>query len=399
MPYISLAEQGYKQPGDTIQDAARSLLANRASQQRTDQEAQAFPLEQQQRAAQAMESTKKAAVIDKSLALQQQAQDLANQGSQLNLAFQRETDPTKKQLLGQQVEQVKASIQNLAMQGQLLQAQAGETNARGGLYSAQANTARLGNASTTATRGALDPYGNSIVHTIRKDPVTGAVLQETDEPEKGRGIPRVAYKQVWDNNAGVMKRVPGIPEIGPDGTMTISFPDDEKETEQDKGPDSTLRGVVDKFFDSETGLRKKSWGGLGGEIQPSNAAERAQLNALLHNPAQLDAYALKLAPEKPAAAGPVAATTTPPAKPKAAAPALPSTPAVSDDEEASDEFNDLPQGSPEAKAAAKPVPLAGAKKQAGGGSTFKDLPIGAVFKQGGVSYKKTGDTTAVPAGS
>lgn len=392
--YISLAEQGYKQPGDTIADAARNLMAQRQARQQLEQSAAAFPIEQQQRGAQALESTKKAAVIDKSLALQQKAQELQNQAAQLDVVFRQETDPVRKEQLSQQVEQIKAAIQNLGVQGGLLRAQTGETEARGGLYSAQAATTRLGTASSKVTPGKLDAYGNSITHTVRTDPGTGTVLQEEDTFEKGRGIPRVAYKQVWDNNAGMMKRIPGVVEVDPaTGSLNVQFPDDSSNAaeEQNAGPDPLIAGVVDRFFDMETGKRNSK--------QPGNAKERAQLNSLLRNPTQLNAYALKLESLSTPAAPAV------PAKPAVkSAPTKPVAPAAEEDDGESQatpgiSSNGSPVKTEETKAkltTSAPVPIAGAKKT---GGTFKELPVGAEFMQGGVKYRKTGDTTAEPVGS
>jgi hypothetical protein len=415
MPYVTLPEQGIRQPGDVINDAAHNYMLQQALMQQTQQQKQAFPIEQQQRQAQANESTVKAQAIGKTLQLQQAGETLANQHQQLANAFQAETDPVKKQQLAAQLQETQQQIQNLGFQASLIQAQTQEAGERTkGLQFSRANT--------TVTPGKLDPYGNQIITTDRTDD-QGNPINSQQTFEKGRGVPRVAYKQVFDPTSGMMKRVPGVVEVNPQtGEMNVQFPDEKgaPEDQQAAGPDPLFKDLVDKYYDSETGKRN--------DKAPKNAMDRAQLQALKKNPAQLEAYGLDAYADgqgtlpKPSG-GPVNARPTTvtssagappgPSPVSGASSAQPSAttssaPPVAQPNPANGPQAGINPGGSAVKAGADALPaastgtpmLSGRKPMAsGGGKTFKDLPVGAFFFQGGKRFKKTGDTDALPADS
>jgi hypothetical protein len=383
MPFITLAEQGIRPPEQVIQEAANNAVNRRALTQRTEQDALSFPFELQRKRSDAETATAEAAAVNKTIQLKQVGQELINRHQALQNQFLIETDPTRKQKLGIELETAKAQLQNFELQAHLIEAQMKDTEKRGQLTDEEIADRKLKRASTTVSPGKLDPYGNQILTTTRTDD-TGKVLNTQQSFEQGRGTPRIAYKSVFDEASGMMKRVPGVLETDSQtGEVSIRFQDDPADAAgQETSPDPLLKDIVEEFFDSETGKRNNK--------KPSSAVERAQLSSLLRNSGQLQAYGLDAYADN---AGVFA---------KPAVSASSSTAAPADGPQAGISTGGAPVKTGEDAGAAKPsggVKIQSGRKQepaAAPKKTFKDLPVGAVFLQNGKQFKKTGDTSAEP---
>jgi hypothetical protein len=453
MPYITLAEQGYKQPGDQIQEAAQAQIQQNMIRQEMAQRAQAFPVQQRLAAAQASQAETESAATQKNIQLQQQAQDLKNRMAQTQLAFEQETNPQRKALLGQQLD-------NLKNEGQLLLSQAGEAQARGGYFAAETYKDNPAAApyNTVVKPGTLDPYGNQITTTSEIDKTTGQPVGSQQTYERGRGIPRAAYVEHVDPATGQITRQPGIPQVDPDtGIMTIRVAPQGGQSDQDAADqkaanDAAQQKLVDEYFNSQTGQPKSSFLGMGTK-GPESASDRAALSALLQDPAAVNKYGLN-------AYGPLAAklgipATPAPTTPLQTSPAAPGTGASAaikpssvtsssgDVKDVSRTGDSGPSGALPVKAPAltapqdtptagvgplgtppkagenalaspsvgnpNPVPIrsgrSGTSQPAGGtpavsgkkASKFSDLPVDSYFMQNGVRYHKTGPTSAEPA--
>lgn len=448
MPYITSAEQGRPDPSQQIQGAAQAFLQQQAMRQQMQQQAAAFPIEQQQRQAGAKETSARADTIQRTIELQQTAQDTQNKLAQTQLQFNQETDPLKKQQLQGQLDELKGQIQNIQFQGQLLQAQT--ANVKG-----EAQARAFGMAPSTIAPGKLDPYGNQVITTTKTDPATGQPISQ-DTYEHGRGIPRVAYRQVPGPD-GQLMREPGVVGVDNQGNMTVNFPSDSKGGQPDDGAsqrNSATDALVQKYFDTATGAPKTGWFS-NSPVMPETASDRAQLRTLLQNPSLMKEYGLNPSadltkvlgmgtPEQtsPAApgtgssqaikpssvtsgsgnqddqsrtgdAGPSGAVkqpnlTAPQDSPppaagvsaggtavKAGADAVPASPA------ARAAPVQIMSGRAGTKVGAPPVgtvagaaqPTVSGKK----GSKFADVAPGSYFMQNGVRYKKTSATGAIPA--
>lgn len=427
MPYITLAEQGIRRPGEVIQDAARNFLVNQQLQQQMKQQREAFPIEQQQRQAQATRATTEAEATPRNIELDQHAKELGNQLSQSLLALQKETNPLHAQLLREQTKQIAANIDHLIAQGSLVAAQTKEAVQREALLKTQTDAARRPLLNSTVTPGELDPYGNQVITTKRTDE-SGKPVQSEQTFERGRGIPRVAYRTQYNPQSGLNDRIPGVVQMDEaTGQLNVSFPDDANA--KDTGPtqpDNLFKAIAEKYFDSATGDRN--------DKAPASASDRAQLRMLQKNPKQLEAWGLNPysdgagtlkkggmvesikgffssdAPKKPttvtssttSAPGPSpvgGASSAQPSGTTAGAPAV-IQPNPADGPQAGitpggapvKTGADAPAGKP--AAAASGTPLASGRKPAG---TFKDLPVGSFFMQNGVKFRKTSATEAVPA--
>lgn len=447
MPYITLAEQGVKNPTDQIQEAVQNAIRDRQVQQQMQQSRQAFPIEQQQRQATANEASANADTIRARIALQMHAQDIDNQMKQTQLQYEQETNPDRKAQLKAQIDHLTAETGNIAIQGRLLGAQADEATQRGNLYGAEANKDQPGlnpyNISETA--GKPDAYGNVPVTKTWKDK-QGNVVHTEDSFLPGKGQPRVAYKQVVDPETGQLKRVPGVLQEDPQtGEMNVHFPD---ETAQPTGaPQRTAvtDGIINKYFDSETGQPKTGlFGSLSGTMMPKTAGDRAQLRQILNNPDLVKEYGLNAYSDLTKSLGSSGATapdTSPlPTGTGAAAAVRPSSDTSSSGNQ--DDMTRTGDGGPSGAvkapslvapqdtaagvspggAAVKagnvpadgaptaPVPIMSGRAQSAAaaatstpavsgkkGSKFSALPVGAYFMQNGVRYKKTGAAAALPA--
>lgn len=430
MPYITLAEQGVRQPGDVIQEAAHNLLLRQQMEQQITQRKQAFPIEQQMRQAQASQATTIAEAAPAMARLNQAHQELTNDLAQVTLEFTRETNPMRKaQLeqqgknLAQQLELLKAQAAHAQEQVKLTTAQTGEAEKRGQLTDEQIKNAQLARADTTIDEGELDPYGNQVITT--KKSVGGVPAQTTQTFERGRGIPRVAYKSVFDPKSGMMRRVPGVLQVDPEtNELGIQFNDEESQKPQEEvEPDNMFKALVGTYFDAETGKRNGK--------APATAFDRAQLKKLQNSPAQMEAWGLDAysdgagtlprGPVPRPAAAPVPArrstatssTTSGPgpspvggadsAQPSGTTAGAP--PVIQPNPADGPQAGITPGGAPvktgaeagagkPAAAQASGVPLASGRKS---GGKFGDLEVGAFFYQGGKRFKKTGATQAVPA--
>jgi|GEM_PF-6499935 hypothetical protein len=450
MPYITSAEQGRPDPSQQIQGAAQAFIQQQAMRQQMQQQAAAFPIEQQSRQAAAKESSIRADSIQRTIDLQQKAADLQNQLSDTNLAFQKETDPLKKQQLQQQIEETKGQIQNLAFQGQLLQAQT--KNVTG-----EAAARAFSMAPSTTTPGKLDPYGNQVVTTTTTDPTTGNPVSR-DTFEHGRGIPRVAYRQVPGPD-GQLMREPGVVQMDDQGNMTVHFASDGQPAQDNSNQrTSTTDALVQQYFDSATGAPKKTWFGQGSTVLPKSPVERAALRDLLQNPSLMKQYGLNPTADLTSALGLGTDKETSPAAPGTGSNSTVNPSTVTsgsgnqDDQSRTGDAGPsgavkqpnltAPQDTPPAAgvsaggtavkagadavptsptATAAPIPIASGRSKVGvagaagaspvgtvagasqptvsgkKGSKFSDLPAGSYFMQNGVRYKKTGPTAAIPA--
>lgn len=428
MPYITLAEQGIRRPGDVIQDSARNFLVQQQLQQQMEQQRQAFPIEQQQRQAQASQATAIAAAAPKNIALDQQAKDLGNQLTQTSLALQKETNPLHVQLLKDQAKQIAANIDHLIAQGSLVAAQTKEAIQRETLLRTQTEAARRPLLNSKVTPGTLDPYGNQVITTERSDDA-GKPVQTEQTFERGRGIPRVAYRTQYNPQSGLNDRIPGVVQMDDaTGQLNVSFPDDANA--KDTGPtqpDNMFKAIAEKYFDSATGDRN--------DKTPASASDRAQLRMLQKNPKQLEAWGLNPysdgagtlkkssgvvdsiknlfssnVSKKPTTVTSSATSAPGPSPVGGASSAQPSgttagAPAVVQPNPADGpQAGITPGGAPvktgadaladKPAAAASGIPMASGRKA---GGTFGTLPIGSFFMQNGVKFRKTSATEAVPA--
>jgi hypothetical protein len=462
MPYITLAEQGKQDPNVVMQTAIQNAIQNRMVQQRMQQSAQAFPLEQQQRQAQATEASATASTIQQRLALQMHAQDIDNQMKQTQLQFEQETNPDRKAQLKAQLDHLTAETGNIQIQGQLIGAQAGEASARGSLYSAEANKANPGlspyNISETA--GKPDAYGNVPV-TKKWTDKDGNVVHSEDSFLPGRGQPRVAYKQVVDPETGQLKRVPGVLQEDPNThEMTVEFPDDAAQPTGAPQRTAVTDGIVNKYFDASTGQPKTGlFGSFSGTKMPDSASDRAQLRQILNNPELVKEYGLNAYSDLTNSLGQGGAQTTAETSPSPPGTGATNVIRPSSNTSSSGNQDDMtrsgdggpsgavtapnlvaPQDTPSgagvnplgapvkagnqpaagAPAVNGPVPIMSGRSTGSPGSPsptavatnpgtaapvvsgkkgskFTDLPVGTYFMQGGVRYKKTSATAALPA--
>lgn len=416
MPFITLAEQGKRDPSEQIQEASQNFIRAQLMRQQIDQSAQAFPIAQRQREAEASSSETQASMLGQALMLKQQHDELQNKLLSLQAAFESETAPDKKAALKAELLKAQGEAANVATQGQILASQAKEAGQK-----ADPSTTPY---STTITPGKLDAYGNQNITTTFKNPTTGtSSSQQTFE--KGRGLPRVAYRDVIDPNTGQKIKQPGFLEQNPNtGDMQIEFPGDNnaapaapQEPQRTKATDD----LVDKYFDSATGAPKKTMLGFGGMKTPSSVADRAALKTVLSNPALVREYGLNAygdmsnvlnsgqsltpatAPAAPAVkpevnpddeqmsgdSGPSGSGSQPAAGVGPGGTPIQSAPATGAGKPVM--MRSGRAGSP-ATAAAAATPAVSGKK----GSKFGQLAVGTVFRQNGVKYKKTGDTAAIP---
>lgn len=450
MPYITNAEQGRPDPTQQIQGAAQAMIQQQLLRQQMGQSAQAFPLEQQQRQATADEATATAGTIRQRLALQLQAQSIQNQLSQTQLDFQKETDPTRKQMLGAQLADLNGKISQIGFQSKLLEAQASEASSRGNLFQSEADKANPGLSpyDVSETAGKPDGYGNIPITKTYTDK-SGKVVHTEQSILQGRGQPRAVYKSEFDPESGQMKRVAGVLQEDPQtGQMEAKFPDETGAPQGQPQRNAVTDALVSKYFDPATG-QPKSGGIMGmgsGTITPATVGDRAALRQLLSNQQLVSEYGLNAYKNLNASLGAAGAQAAVPAQGQGATDAVKpssSTSASGNQDDMTRTGDSGPSGAvsspnltapqdspaggvatgggavktgnvPASGAPTGPVPImsgrTGAQQQVSAPAAtsaakpgknsqkkFTDLNVNDFFMQNGVRYQKTGPKSAQPA--